>query len=51
MIPDVFDLRRKLLHEAHATPMGGHGWFLKTLKRLSTQYFWPKMKQDIRLFV
>lgn len=25
--------------------------FLKTLKRLTTQYFWPKMKQDVHLFV
>ncbi|PWA81057.1 hypothetical protein CTI12_AA191120 [Artemisia annua] len=51
VIPDVPDLRRKLLHEAHATPVGGHGGFLKTLKRLSAQYFWPKMKQDVRIFV
>ncbi|GJW65964.1 ty3-gypsy retrotransposon protein, partial [Tanacetum coccineum] len=51
VIPDVPDLRHKLLHEAHATPVGGHGGFLKTLKRLSAQYFWPKMKQDVRNFV
>ncbi|GJS46567.1 retrotransposon gag domain, retroviral aspartyl protease [Tanacetum coccineum] len=51
VVPDVRDLRRKLLHEAHATPVGGHGGFLKTLKRLSAQYFWPKMKQDVRTFV
>ncbi|GKC89567.1 reverse transcriptase [Tanacetum coccineum] len=51
VIPDVHDLRPKLLHEAHATPVGGHGGFLKTLKCLSAQYFWPKMKQDVRSFV
>ncbi|GJU29316.1 peroxidase 64 [Tanacetum coccineum] len=51
VIPDVPDLRHKLLHEDHATPVGGHGGFLKTLKRLSAQYFWPKMKQDVRTFV
>ncbi|KAJ0900594.1 putative nucleotidyltransferase, Ribonuclease H [Helianthus annuus] len=51
VIPDTADIRRKLLHEAHATPVGGHGGFLKTLKRISAQYFWPKLKQDVRLFV
>nr|GEU42713.1 retrotransposon Gag domain, retroviral aspartyl protease [Tanacetum cinerariifolium] len=25
VVPDVRDLRRKLVHEAHATPVGGHG--------------------------
>ncbi|KAJ0938964.1 putative nucleotidyltransferase, Ribonuclease H [Helianthus annuus] len=51
VVPDVLDLKNKLLHEAHSTPMAGHGGFLKTFKRLSAQYFWPKMKQEIRVFV
>ncbi|KAJ0501161.1 putative nucleotidyltransferase, Ribonuclease H [Helianthus annuus] len=44
-------LKLKLLQEAHDTPTGGHGGFLKTFKRLSDKYYWPKMKQEIRLFV
>ncbi|KAD5508936.1 hypothetical protein E3N88_16639 [Mikania micrantha] len=51
VIPDVPGLRMKLLQEAHDTPIGGHGGFLKTLKRLSSQYFWPQMNKDIRLHV
>lgn len=51
VIPDVPDLKHKLLQEAHDTPTGGHGGFLKTLKRLSARYFWPKLKQDVRIFV
>ncbi|KAD7479902.1 hypothetical protein E3N88_03038 [Mikania micrantha] len=51
VIPDVPGLRLKLLQEAHDTPTGGHGGFLKTLKRLSSQYFWPHMNKDIRLHV
>ncbi|GJY46363.1 peroxidase 64 [Tanacetum coccineum] len=31
VIPDVPDLRHKLLHEAHATPVGGHGGLLQPL--------------------
>ncbi|KAD3067765.1 hypothetical protein E3N88_35645 [Mikania micrantha] len=51
VIPDIPNLRLKLLQEAHDTLSSGHGGFLKTYKRLSTRYYWPKMKNDIRLFV
>ncbi|KAK9057995.1 hypothetical protein SSX86_022835 [Deinandra increscens subsp. villosa] len=51
VIPEMHDLRLKLLQEAHDTPIGGHGGFLKTYKRLSSRYYWPKMKQDVREFV
>ncbi|KAF5757863.1 putative nucleotidyltransferase, Ribonuclease H [Helianthus annuus] len=51
VIPNIPTLKLKLLQEAHDTPMGGHGGFLKTMKRLSTQYFWPHMKQEVRLYV
>ncbi|GJR97929.1 hypothetical protein Tco_0270103, partial [Tanacetum coccineum] len=34
-IPDTPNLKIKLLQECHTSPTGGHGWFLKTLKRLS----------------
>ncbi|KAD4888403.1 hypothetical protein E3N88_20476 [Mikania micrantha] len=51
VIPDVADLRLRLLHAAHDSPVGGHGGFLKTSKRLSLQYFWPQMTKDIRLYV
>ncbi|KAK1441653.1 hypothetical protein QVD17_07716 [Tagetes erecta] len=51
VIPEVLPLRLKLLQEAHDTPIGGHGGFLKTYKRLSSRYFWLKMKQEVRNFV
>ncbi|KAK1409444.1 hypothetical protein QVD17_35970 [Tagetes erecta] len=51
VVPDLTHIKLKLLQEAHNTPMGGHGGFLKTIKRLSTQYFWPKMKQEVRVYV
>lgn len=47
VIPEVPDLKKKLLQEAHDTPTGGHGGLLKTFKRLSTKYLWPKLKQDV----
>ncbi|GKC41850.1 ty3-gypsy retrotransposon protein, partial [Tanacetum coccineum] len=50
VILEVSSLRLKLLQEAHDTQTGGHGGFLKTYKRLSSRYYWPKMKQDVRNF-
>lgn len=51
VIPEIHNLKLKLLQEAHDTPVGGHGGFLKTYKRLFSRYYWPKMKQDVREFV
>ncbi|KAD5318340.1 hypothetical protein E3N88_18286 [Mikania micrantha] len=51
VIPDVSDLRSRLLQAAHDSPIGGHGGFLKTSKRLTSQYFWPQMNKDIHLYV
>ncbi|KAD5508860.1 hypothetical protein E3N88_16563 [Mikania micrantha] len=51
VIPDNTNLKNRILHEAQFTPMAGHGGFLKTLKRASSYYFWPQMKQDISTFV
>ncbi|VFQ81327.1 unnamed protein product [Cuscuta campestris] len=41
----------KLIEEAHLTPSGGHGGFLKTLKRLTGNFYWPNMKADVKTFV
>ncbi|KAD2393308.1 hypothetical protein E3N88_40285 [Mikania micrantha] len=49
--PDHLDLRARILHEAHSTPMAGHGGFLKTMKKISSQFYWPKLAADVRLFV
>ncbi|GKA56430.1 ty3-gypsy retrotransposon protein [Tanacetum coccineum] len=51
VIPNISNLKVRLLQEAHDTPSGGHGGFLKTFKRLSDQFYWPRMKQEVRLFV
>ncbi|KAD4178201.1 hypothetical protein E3N88_26792 [Mikania micrantha] len=46
-IPDVSDLRSRLLQSAHDSPIRRHGGYLKTSKRLSSQYFWPHMNKAI----
>ncbi|GKF40189.1 reverse transcriptase, partial [Tanacetum coccineum] len=51
VIPDIPNLKLKLLQECHTSPAGGHARFLKTFKRLSLQFYWPKIKEQVRVFV
>nr|GEU80688.1 retrotransposon Gag domain, retroviral aspartyl protease [Tanacetum cinerariifolium] len=51
VISDDSFLRKKLLSECQDSLTGGHGSYLKTLKRLSENLFWPKMKNAVKVFV
>ncbi|PHT36944.1 hypothetical protein CQW23_24644 [Capsicum baccatum] len=51
VIPDHSSIRQKLISESYDTPFAGHGGYFKTLKRLFSNFFWPRMKQDVKLFV
>uniref|UniRef100_A0A3Q7I2Z6 Integrase zinc-binding domain-containing protein n=1 Tax=Solanum lycopersicum TaxID=4081 RepID=A0A3Q7I2Z6_SOLLC len=44
VVSDQSSIRQKLLSECHDTPSAGHGGYLGTLKRLSSNFFWPMMK-------
>jgi hypothetical protein len=39
--------RKEAMCEAHNEALGGHNAADKTYLKISTSYFWPKMKQDI----
>ena len=51
VIPNLPALKEKLLAESHDTLTAGHGGYLKTLKRLTATFFWPKMKQEVKNWV
>ncbi|KAG5888184.1 hypothetical protein JTB14_016400 [Gonioctena quinquepunctata] len=36
---------------AHEPPTSGHTWVYKTFARISSRYYWPKMRSDIAKFV
>lgn len=42
---------QSLLHEYHATPIGGHFGIKKTLHRLQSSFHWPSMAKDVRAFI
>ncbi|KAK2377970.1 hypothetical protein QL285_078584 [Trifolium repens] len=44
-------LFRKILLEYHSSPIGGHAGITRTAARISAQFFWPKLKADVKLFV
>lgn len=51
VIPDQYVLRAILIEEAHATPTGGHGGYLKTLKSLSSNVYWKGMNKDVKQYI
>ena len=46
-VPDVGNLRKEVLNELHDAPYSGHYGFHKTLKSISTLYWWPDLRQDV----
>lgn len=51
VIPNSSPLKGNILVEAHNTPLGGHGGFLKTLKCVSANFFWMRLKKDVKVFM
>lgn len=51
VIPKDQDLRRLLLTEFHASKVGGHAGISRTFHRLSSNFFWPGMRADVKTFV
>jgi hypothetical protein len=46
------NMRRRVLHEAHDTPMaGGHFGPDRTYMRIRTRFFWPRMWEAVRRYV
>ncbi|KAJ9082273.1 hypothetical protein DSO57_1006058 [Entomophthora muscae] len=46
VIPEV-NLQAQAVSHMHEGQLAGHGGLMKTLKRLSRQYWWHGMKKDV----
>ena len=44
-------LKEVILAEFHSTPLAGHVGIKRTLVRLASTFFWPKMRMDVERFV
>ena len=50
-VPDVSDLRKEILTEAHTTPYSVHPGTTKMYRDLKMHYWWPGMKTDVVKYV
>ena len=48
VVPMDVDLRQHLLQEFHSSPIGGHSGITRTMARMTEQFYWPDMKQDVQ---
>nr|KYP53324.1 Transposon Ty3-G Gag-Pol polyprotein [Cajanus cajan] len=51
VLPSPSPLIQKVLLEYHSSPIGGHAGIARTLARISSQFYWPKMREDVTRFV
>jgi len=51
VIPDLDELKLKLLQYIHDSPIGGHPGRTKTLDLVSRSYYWPNMYETVRKYV
>lgn len=45
-VPDACGLQTPILHEFHASPLGGHSGTKATLARIAASFYWPSMKKS-----
>lgn len=45
------ELRGDVLRSLHSEPTSGHAGFLKTYRRISQRYFWPRLYRSVQSFV
>jgi len=50
-VPDDLEIKRRILHELHDAPTGGHVGVTKTLKRLRERVYWYGMDRDVLQYV
>jgi hypothetical protein len=50
-IPNVQELKEKVLFSEHDDPSKGHPGVFKTTANISRKYYWPKMQGDISSYV
>ena len=50
-VPDIDNLHREILEEAHNAPYAMHPGMTKMYNTLRPYYWWPRMKRDVAKYV
>ena len=50
-IPNNEGIRTTLIAKHHEPPQGGQGQTAKTTELISRQYYWPKIRENIKRFI
>lgn len=51
VVPNNPNIRKMVFSETHATPIGGHSGQKKTLSRLSRNFYWKDMGEEIKQWI
>ena len=50
-VPNVEDVKKEIMHEAHFAPYAMHPGSTKMYKDLKSHYWWSRMKKEIAKFI
>jgi len=51
VVPTQHPLIQTILQKLHSSPIGGHSCIAYTLARVSSQFYWSGMNQDVKAYV
>lgn len=51
VIPGQSPLIQEVSREYHSSPIGGHAGIALTIARVTAQFYWPRLKEDVKAFV
>jgi len=51
VLPPNSPLIEQVLHKFHTSPIWGHTGIARTMARVSSQFYWQGMQQDIKIYV
>ena len=46
-VPKADNIRKRILVEAHDSPIAGHPGYIKTYMSVKKSFFWPRLKSDV----
>jgi transposase InsO family protein len=49
-VPNISQLRQRLLFEFHDAPYAAHPGYLKTLNAIASRFWWPRLSRNVRAY-